>query len=108
MPWSKVLVEKQSFDFEEFGEQGERKISYVSAIKEAVDLALAQDDRVYVMGQGVDDPSGMFGTTLNLHKKETIHSNESSLLPSSNVLNSLFPFHLTSSRCRVLFLPTQE
>lgn len=34
-----------------------------------MDQALDRDERVFVMGQGVDDPMGMFGTTLDLHKK---------------------------------------
>lgn len=49
--------------------EGKRKLSYVEAIREAFDQALANDKRVFLMGQGVDDPFGMFGATLNLHKK---------------------------------------
>ena len=30
---------------------------------------MARDPNVFVMGQGVDDPRGMFGTTLGLHKE---------------------------------------
>jgi len=47
----------------------ERIISYREAIREALSLALAEDDRVFVFGEGVDDPGGVFGTTLNLHKE---------------------------------------
>ena len=65
MPWTKIIQEKQEIE----GETGARIISHADAVREALDLALAQDERVYVMGQGVDDPGGMFGATLDLHKK---------------------------------------
>ena len=44
-----------------------RRISYGEATNEALSQALSLDPRVFVMGQGVDDPSGMFGATRNLH-----------------------------------------
>ncbi len=69
MDWSKTLIEEQELGFEEYAENLERKLSYVAAIREALELALSRDERVFVMGQGVDDPAGMFGITLNLHKK---------------------------------------
>jgi len=69
MPWTKLLIEKQEpFPLDKTGE-GVRELSYVEAIREALDQALALDEHVLVMGQGVDDPLGMFGVTLNLHKK---------------------------------------
>lgn len=69
MPWTKILIEKQEPAFDEYVREGVRKLSYGEATREALDQALAQDERVFVMGQGVDDPGGMFGATLNLHKK---------------------------------------
>jgi len=68
MDWSKTLV-KDELDFENYAEKAGRKLSYVAAIREALELALTHDERVFVMGQGVDDPAGMFGITLGLHKK---------------------------------------
>ncbi len=69
MDWSKTLIEEQELGFEDSTENLERKLSYVAAIREALELALSRDERVFVMGQGVDDPVGMFGITLDLHKK---------------------------------------
>ena len=46
-----------------------RTLLYTAAIREALELALTHDERVFVMGQGVDDPAWMFGITLDLHKK---------------------------------------
>lgn len=46
-----------------------RTLNYAEAIHEALDLAMSADERVFVMGQDVDAPTGMFGTTKNLHKK---------------------------------------
>ena len=68
MDWSKTLIKEDELGLEEAGKEG-RKLSYVAAIREALELALTHDERVFIMGQGVDDTSGMFGITLDLHKK---------------------------------------
>src|SRR6185436_366888 len=46
-----------------------RELKYVQAIREALDLCLTHDPRVYVMGLGVPDPKGLFGSTLGLQEK---------------------------------------
>lgn len=69
MPWSKIKSELDEPDFYQGSAEYGRWLSYPAAIREALDQALDLDPRVFVMGQGVDDPAGMFGTTLNLHKK---------------------------------------
>lgn len=46
-----------------------RLISYREAIREATWWALKKDKRVLLFGEGIDDPGGIFGTTLNLHKE---------------------------------------
>lgn len=71
MPWSKIKPGTEEICFQEETGGCERKLSYSEAIREALDQALTLDPNVFVMGQGVDDPSGMFGTTLNLHKKHS-------------------------------------
>lgn len=43
-----------------------RIISAAAAIREALDLALARIPSTYVMGEGVCDPGGIFGTTKGL------------------------------------------
>ena len=47
----------------------DRVISFSEAIREAQDYSLDSDLNVYLMGLGVPDPKGIFGTTLNLQKK---------------------------------------
>src|SRR3989338_8044927 len=69
MPWTKILLEQQEPGFDEHAGKDVRKLTVPEALKEALDHALAKDKHVFVMGQGVDDPTGMFGITLNLHKK---------------------------------------
>ena len=44
-------------------------MAYPEAIREGLFQALELDPRVFVMGQGVDDPAGMFGATKDLHKE---------------------------------------
>jgi acetoin:2,6-dichlorophenolindophenol oxidoreductase subunit beta len=46
-----------------------RQISYAEAIREATQMEMARDASVFVMGQGVDDPKGTYGSTLGLHKE---------------------------------------
>lgn len=69
MPWSKIGPEMNEPNFCRKSGECSRRLPYHEAIREALDQALELDPTVFVMGQGVDDPSGMFGTTLNLHKK---------------------------------------
>ncbi len=44
-------------------------ITCAEAIREATDQAMADDDRVFIVGEGVPDPKGIFGTTLGLREK---------------------------------------
>ena len=46
-----------------------RVLNYAKAIHEALELALRQDKRVICYGLGVDDPKGIFGTTLGLQQQ---------------------------------------
>lgn len=43
--------------------------SYCQAIAQAIDQCMENDDNVYVIGLGVPDPSGIFGTTIGLQDK---------------------------------------
>jgi pyruvate/2-oxoglutarate/acetoin dehydrogenase E1 component len=67
MPWTNVLLNRIEPSHNPTG--AGRILSYPEAVREALDQALEQDQRVYLMGQGVDDRGGMFGATLNLHQK---------------------------------------
>lgn len=46
-----------------------RVITYAEAIREAQDICLADDDAVWLMGLGVPDPKGIFGTTVGLQER---------------------------------------
>ncbi len=46
-----------------------REIKFYEAIREATAQCLQDDDNVFVMGLGVPDPKGIFGTTKNLQKE---------------------------------------
>lgn len=66
MPWDEGLVNSLVYDRPDPAEG--RIVSYVQAINEALALALTHDPSVFVLGQGVDDPSAMFGTTRGLQQ----------------------------------------
>lgn len=75
MSWDRVPVDlstvrvSQDLTTSRRGGKKARVISYREAIREALYLALKEDQRVFVFGEGVDDAGGVFGTTLNLHKE---------------------------------------
>lgn len=46
-----------------------RSLTYAKAILEGTDAALAANPKVYLMGLGVPDPKGIFGTTKGLQEK---------------------------------------
>lgn len=69
MPWTTIEVEKQDKFVISDDTEGGRMISYKDALYEALDQSLARDPRVFVMGEGVDDPGGVFGSTKGLHEK---------------------------------------
>jgi pyruvate dehydrogenase E1 component beta subunit len=46
-----------------------REITYAQAVLEATDQCMSADGSVYIMGLGVPDPKGIFGTTLGLRDK---------------------------------------
>lgn len=44
-------------------------MTYAEAINEAQEIAMRRDPRVFVIGEGVPDPKGIFGTTVGLAEK---------------------------------------
>jgi len=46
-----------------------RKLSYAKALLEATEQCMSADPSVYIMGLGVPDPGGVFGTTVGLQEK---------------------------------------
>src|SRR3990167_475371 len=46
-----------------------RVLKFSEAIHEALDLCLAKDPSVYLIGLGVPDPKGVFGTTVGLQQR---------------------------------------
>src|SRR5438105_3267702 len=47
----------------------DRTLTFSQAIHEATEQEMARDPRVFVMGQGIDDFKGMYGTTKGLAEK---------------------------------------
>ena len=46
-----------------------RVLTFVEAIREAIDQSMAKDKNIILFGLGVDDPKTIFGSTKNLQKK---------------------------------------
>ncbi len=46
-----------------------RELTYGQAIREALEQAMEISEDVFVMGEGVDDPGGIFGSTLGLKER---------------------------------------
>ncbi len=67
MPWSKIQTCAEPKYAEQFSSG--RTLPWAEATREALTQAMELDPSVFIMGQGVDDPSGMFGVTKDLHKR---------------------------------------
>ncbi|HCE67812.1 MAG: acetoin dehydrogenase [Geobacteraceae bacterium GWC2_55_20] len=76
MPWTEIQADsgRGRANFEPL--QGcVRELSYRDAIREALDQALTRDPRVFLIGEGIDDPGGVFGSTkglAELHGRERV------------------------------------
>lgn len=70
MPWTKTYTDRSEYEkaCKKAGQQL-RGLFYREAIREALAQAMEKDQSVYILGEGVDDATGIFGTTLDLHKK---------------------------------------
>lgn len=62
MPWTKLVADQNSSPRIE-SKSDERVISYGEAIKEALSMAMKLDDRVVVLGEGIDAAGYAYGTT---------------------------------------------
>ena len=69
MPWTKLQADAVKWEQYSPPKRGERRLTYREAIREAQAQALEIDPHVFIMGEGVDDPGGIFGTTLGLQQK---------------------------------------
>lgn len=67
MPWDEGLVNSLVYDAPDPTEG--RVLGYAKAVNEGLALALDHDPSVFVFGQGVDDPTAMFGCTRNLQSQ---------------------------------------
>lgn len=65
MPWTKIQADDTRLH-EVYGGGMGRQLSYRDAIREALDQALGMDPRVFLIGEGIDDPGGVFGSTVGL------------------------------------------
>jgi pyruvate/2-oxoglutarate/acetoin dehydrogenase E1 component len=65
MPWTKVILDAEELN--QFRvDKNLRVLTYVEALREAHEQLMERDPNVIVMGEGVDDPGGVFGSTLGL------------------------------------------
>lgn len=69
MPWTKIYSDKTEFEKASAADPSLRGMTYNDALLEATSQLLETDPTVFVIGEGVDDSGGVFGTTLGLHKK---------------------------------------
>lgn len=61
MLWDEKLVEQNAKNKNPLGEG--RIATYTNALREALSIKMDEDKSVFLLGQGVDDPGGMFGVT---------------------------------------------
>ncbi len=66
MPWTRLVADAPCTSGGPSHPGGGRLLTYADALLEAHAQAMEADPRVFVMGEGVDDPGGVFGSTLGL------------------------------------------
>jgi len=69
MPWTKIFGNKTEFEKAGGAAAGLRGLTYKEALLESTAQMLEADKDVFVMGEGVDDAGGVFGSTKDLHLK---------------------------------------
>ena len=68
MPWTKVFISKDEIE-NTLSRKGLRTLSYKEALREAQAQTLRSNKNAFILGEGVDDPGGIFGSTLGLVKE---------------------------------------
>jgi len=68
MPWTKIQADdsRSKEIFTSGTAEAVREMSYRDALREAQEQALERDPRVFLIGEGIDDPGGVFGSTVGL------------------------------------------
>jgi pyruvate dehydrogenase E1 component beta subunit len=69
MPWTKIYGSRTEFEKALKNSPGLRGLTYKEAIREATAQLLSADKSVFVIGEGVDDSGGVFGTTKGLQEE---------------------------------------
>jgi pyruvate dehydrogenase E1 component beta subunit len=71
MPWTHLQADapRSREIFQQTRSAAQRELSYRDALREAQDQALELDGRVFLIGEGIDDPGGVFGSTTGLVEK---------------------------------------
>lgn len=65
MPWTNVYIDKTEFT-NTLAKDGLRGITYREAIREAHAQILRSNANAFILGEGIDDAGGVFGTTAGL------------------------------------------
>lgn len=68
MPWTKIILDKGEA-LTELGQAGLRAATYCEALHEAHAQLLESDPSVFLLGEGLLEPSGAFGTVLGLPER---------------------------------------
>lgn len=68
MPWTKIILDKNAA-LSELGGSGLRAATYCEALLEAQTQLLETDPRVFLVGEGLHEPGGVFGSVVGLHQR---------------------------------------
>jgi len=68
MPWTKIFGNREEFERLP-GHEDLRGITFREALNEASAQMLEEDPTVFLIGEGIDDPGGVFGSTKGLAEK---------------------------------------
>jgi acetoin:2,6-dichlorophenolindophenol oxidoreductase subunit beta len=68
MPWTKIILDRNAA-LSELGGKNLRAATYCEALREAQSQLLEEDARVFLVGEGLHEPGGVFGSVAGLHQR---------------------------------------
>lgn len=74
------------------------KLTYLAAIKQAIDQAMEKDENVFVLGEDVGKKGGVFGVTLGLQEKYGIERVIDTPLAESNIVGTAIGASMSGKR----------
>ena len=92
---SEHIFDSPNSPTENLNSSSDRVLTFAEALRESQDHALETDNSVYLMGLGVPDPKGIFGTTLDLQRE---HGKDRVIFHCQRIITGVIGSAITGTR----------